>query len=70
MPTVGRSAGAGLSRSLASAAACVAGLLGLVVVVALMVGAFLPYVRELIDLVTDGLTTSARRSRDRSRQPG
>ena len=56
VPTVERLRRRGMSRSLASAAACVAGLLGLVVVVALMVGAFLPYLRELIDLVTRGLT--------------
>ena len=56
VPTVERLRRRGLSRSLASAAACVAGLIGLVVVVALMIGAFLPYLRELIDLVTSGLT--------------
>ncbi len=56
VPTVERLRRRGLSRSLASAAACVGGLIGLVVVVALMIGAFLPYLRELIDLVTAGLT--------------
>ena len=55
VPTVAALRARGLSRSLASAAACGAGLLVLLVVVVLLGAAFLPYVRDLLRFLTEGL---------------
>jgi predicted PurR-regulated permease PerM len=56
VPVVARLRARGLNRSIASAITCLAGLAGLLVVVVLIVVAFLPYLREIVRLATDGLS--------------
>ena len=54
VPTIARLRGRGLSRSVASAAACAVALVAVLVILVLLVAAFLPYLRDIFKLVTEG----------------